>query len=143
MTYRSEYLLTPPEPRRWDLPAPLSGQAWVYFHLGADNEVLYIGATRQPAGRTQQHEGASEWFSDVADMIWFGPMPELNARAAEREFIAAEQPPNNVRHTEREVSSRQTPQARLSAASKRVERLTKQLARAEAQVARYTAEVAS
>lgn len=132
MTYRNDFLVAPQSSRpRFVVPDRVNGHYWIYYHLDADREVLYIGKTNQPDGRTRSHETGSDWFQNVVDLIWFGPMDEVNATAVERELIAVEQPPNNVRHTERDVHARQTPHARLKSAHARVKRLREALGRAE------------
>lgn len=129
-SYRSEYLLVPPTTTRFEGPADVKGAAWVYYHLAVDSSVLYIGKTIRPEARTRSHEVSSRWFSEVARTIWFGPIDEVNAAAVERELISVEQPPNNIRHTDREDRLQPAP-VRLFKAQERVQRATWELAAAE------------
>lgn len=135
MSYRADFLLDPPPAPRFVLPDQVGGHAWIYLHLDADSNALYIGRTITPTGRTRQHEISSPWWDQVADMVWFGPIDEVDAVAVEKELIRATDAPHNVQHTSRAMTARQRPEARREVLEARVHSLRWRLARAEEQLA--------
>lgn len=139
MTYRADYLLGPPPAARFTVPDAVDGSAWIYLHLDASNDVLYVGKTTVPESRTRTHEASSPWWDQIVDMVWFGPIPQFDAVSVEKELIRAIDAPHNVQHTSRAISARQTPAERRAALQARVDRLAEQLARAEAALTRHDA----
>ena len=70
----------------------------VYTFVGDDDEVLYIGCTRNVMQRVQQHAYERGWWGDVAriELQHFPNLPE--ARFAERRLIEEKRPVHNVKH---------------------------------------------
>lgn len=129
MSYRRDQLVSPPptKPDYFGAPMRRAGETWVYFHLAADGLVLYIGKTRSPIERMRSHQANAAWYPEIDRVIWFGPMDEVNATAAERELISVEQPPCNIRHTDRDRYDITVPANQLANAQRRVDRLTQHL----------------
>ncbi|HEY9408453.1 MAG TPA: GntR family transcriptional regulator [Jiangellaceae bacterium] len=73
----------------------------LYRLYDATDRLLYIGITKTPATRWQQHarEKSDSWWSDVArkTIEWFNSRPE--AEVAEVNAIRTEGPPYNDRHS--------------------------------------------
>jgi predicted GIY-YIG superfamily endonuclease len=84
----------------------------LYRFYGTDDSLLYIGLTRNPAKRLEQHAGGKSWWTDVARIEFehFSSLTEL--REAEREAIQTEKPAHNIRMNE--ASSKARP-ARVAA----------------------------
>ena len=69
--------------------------AAVYRHFDAEGELLYIGRSHNPVARLDAHMARSPWAKQITSVTldWFDSDDE--AKAAEREAIAAECPPCN------------------------------------------------
>lgn len=73
---------------------------WVYQHLNADGEPLYIGCTSDVEKRLLQHRYVSPWYRQIAAVKYFGPFPMREAREFEAAMIRELQPPHNYQYTE-------------------------------------------
>lgn len=78
-------------------------QAYVYRLYGADDRLLYVGATINVQQRLRDHGRDKEWWSEVARTEVSEPYESWDpAHAAEIEAIRAEHPAYNVvRYPER------------------------------------------
>jgi predicted GIY-YIG superfamily endonuclease len=76
----------------------MGGSTYIlYRFFSADEQLLYVGMTRNPARRFEKHSGDKSWWGEIAriEMQQFGTIEEL--RAAERAAIEAEHPVHNIR----------------------------------------------
>ena len=80
-------------------PRPPSPDACiaVYRHFNADGQLLYIGCSTDPMGRTKAHASSAPWFREVAriELQHFDSLSD--ALAAEAEAIRMERPLHNVK----------------------------------------------
>lgn len=81
------------------LSIPLGRGAYVYAHRDASGDVLYIGATTYPLGRTANHvagaNSKSPWFGQVASIEWIACTEERSMRFLESRLIGHFAPPHN------------------------------------------------
>lgn len=72
----------------------------LYRFFDAEEELLYIGISKDPATRWEQHR-AKPWWRDVSMRVieWYDDRPA--AERAERKAIVAEGPRYNVQHNQR------------------------------------------
>jgi hypothetical protein len=72
----------------------------LYRFFDADDELLYVGISRDPAERWKQHRD-KPWWRDVAMRVveWHDDRP--SAERAERKAIQTEGPRYNVQHNQR------------------------------------------
>jgi predicted GIY-YIG superfamily endonuclease len=69
----------------------------LYRFFAADERLLYVGMTINPARRFEKHRGDKSWWSEVA-RIEVAHYPTLEAlRVAERQAIKSEKPVHNIR----------------------------------------------
>jgi excinuclease UvrABC nuclease subunit len=80
--------------------------AYVYKHLNAKGEVLYIGCTQNMDARLMQHVGTSPWWPEVTRFTELGPFPRDVAQRLEHLLISHYDPPNNIFYTERHKPGR-------------------------------------
>lgn len=94
----------------------MSRRTAVYRPYDAAGTLLYVGKSRNPAGRCKQHAKVKPWWPDVArvDVEWFDSGDE--AEAAEIAAIRAERPRWNVQHAARPPQATAPRLAALSAA---------------------------
>lgn len=77
--------------------------AYVYWHLGPDDEVLYIGCTIHPAERHGIHRKRAVWWPLVERIVLDGPFEDLlAAQRYEQQLIVQTDPPYNMRWTSRD-----------------------------------------
>lgn len=69
----------------------------VYRYYDADGLPVYIGCTSQPLPRMAQHQRASAWWPEVAEVRTEYFANQAEALAAEANAILTEQPRHNVR----------------------------------------------
>lgn len=75
----------------------MSKRTAVYRLYDKGDRLIYVGTTGDPAKRFRQHQTGKSWWEEVAtrEIEWF---PDADtALRAERELIASELPPHNVR----------------------------------------------
>jgi predicted GIY-YIG superfamily endonuclease len=72
-----------------------SGRTLLYRLYDADDELLYIGITDDPAGRMRGHAGDKDWWPEVArkTAVWY--QYRAQAETAETIAIGLEQPKHN------------------------------------------------
>ncbi|MET7900365.1 GIY-YIG nuclease family protein [Streptomyces sp. NPDC005355] len=70
----------------------------LYRCFDADEELLYVGISNDPANRWRQHQSTATWWRDVTmrTVEWYDDRP--SAEAAERKAIQTECPRHNVIH---------------------------------------------
>jgi hypothetical protein len=78
---------------------PSDGTPTIYFHVSADDRVLYIGQTIHPRSRQVTHRNQSGWWNDVARIVFreYSIRDVLNQ--VERDEIWRRRPLHNVAHT--------------------------------------------
>lgn len=78
------------------------GPTAVYRWYDADDQMLYVGVSNNPAARADQHSREKPWWSQVArcEVVWFSSRPE--ALVAERAAIQTEMPTLNYVGTPRQ-----------------------------------------
>lgn len=67
---------------------------YVYRHYDADDQLLYVGMTANPKRRPYERKGRP-FLADSVRCDVTGPMPRLDAMAAERAAIVHEKPLHN------------------------------------------------
>jgi hypothetical protein len=81
------------------LSIPTGVGSYVYVHRNAAGEVLYVGSTTNPLGRTANHlagsNGKSRWFGDVAAIEWIACDDERSMRFLEGRLIEHFAPSQN------------------------------------------------
>lgn len=65
---------------------------WVYRCFDESGRLIYVGFTATPSGRIAAHESQSWWASQIARIEWSDYPTRADARAAEKEAIATENP---------------------------------------------------
>jgi predicted GIY-YIG superfamily endonuclease len=72
----------------------------LYRCYGADEELLYVGISKDPAQRWEQHRD-KPWWRDVTMRVveWYDD--RATAERAERKVIQTEGPRHNVQHNQR------------------------------------------
>lgn len=70
----------------------------LYRCFDADDELLYVGISKDPAARWKQHQSKAPWWRDVAmrTVEWYDDRPA--AEVAERKAVQTEGPRHNVIH---------------------------------------------
>jgi predicted GIY-YIG superfamily endonuclease len=82
----------------------------LYRFFGADDQLLYVGMTKNPARRFEKHGYTKGWWSDVV-RIEMEHHPTIDAlREAERQAIKSEKPVHNIRMNNGNGGSRPAPQ---------------------------------
>lgn len=72
----------------------------LYRCFGADDELLYVGISKDPAERWKQHRGTAWWrHVTMRTVEWHDDRP--TAERAERKAIQTEGPRYNVQHNQR------------------------------------------
>lgn len=72
-----------------------SGPSWVYIHLNAQGDPLYVGVTGYPAERLKQHRRVSSWYPQVAEVRYLGPFANTEGADEEARLIHELQPAFN------------------------------------------------
>lgn len=77
---------------------PSTGETALYRHYDAAGTLLYVGITRDPSMRSEQHQRSSRWFRfvDRTEVEWH--RSRRAADDAERDAIATESPVFNETH---------------------------------------------
>lgn len=82
---------------------------YVYWHIGADGEILYVGRTNDVISRTMTHSRLAKWFDDVVEVRTFECSSGCKARIQESHDIRNLRPKYNrvstVLPTDAEVES--------------------------------------
>ncbi|MFE8011487.1 GIY-YIG nuclease family protein [Streptomyces antibioticus] len=91
------------------MPDPI--RTALYRLFDADDELLYVGISKDPAARWKQHQSRTPWWRDVAmrTVEWYDDRPA--AEAAERKAIQTESPRYNVVHRPTPIPGRIPPVA--------------------------------
>jgi predicted GIY-YIG superfamily endonuclease len=85
------------------LPAEPDGRWYLYAHLGAADQILYVGLTSSPLARQGQHRRRASWWPEVARVEVLADYADKRlALDAETLVIETAQPANNLLRTERE-----------------------------------------
>lgn len=71
----------------------------LYRFYDIDSRLLYVGITKNPAARFQQHEQSKDWWDQVASITLEQHASRQALMDAERAAIIAEQPAYNVVHS--------------------------------------------
>lgn len=72
----------------------------LYRCLDANEELLYVGISKDPAERWKQHRGTAWWrHVTMRTVEWYDDRP--SAERAERKAIQSEGPRYNVQHNQR------------------------------------------
>ena len=102
------------DPPQFDVPEDFDEKPWkyVYLHLDADGNALYVGCTRTPLLRTIWHDQNSEWFGQVRDIVWY---PSPAPYKVEAEIIRHLEPPHNIKGTMRDPVRRRAAERRRAA----------------------------
>jgi predicted GIY-YIG superfamily endonuclease len=81
------------------MPDPI--RTALYRCFDADEELLYVGISKDPAERWKQHRSTAPWWRDVTMRVveWYDDRPA--AERAERKAIQTEGPRHNVLHNQR------------------------------------------
>lgn len=92
-----------PYHRPYNMPHP----HWVYRVFDADDALLYIGCSLNPAQRLDGHAVSKVWWEFVRSITVESYPTKAEARVAEAAAIAAEKPRYNIKHKgERQSQSR-------------------------------------
>lgn len=89
------------------MPDPIRTALYRFFD--ADDELLYVGITYDPATRWKQHQSKAPWWRDVTmrTVEWYDDRPA--AEAAERKAVQTEGPRYNVIHRPTPIPGRIAP----------------------------------
>ncbi len=73
----------------------------LYRHFDKNGELLYVGISKDPFNRFEQHRHSSSWIADVANMtVEWMTNSRFEALAVEREIIRKEKPRHNIMHND-------------------------------------------
>lgn len=88
------------------LPRGAAGRWWVYSHINARGDTLYVGCTNAPQARNMKHRNEARWWPQVASVGLIGPWTVKQAAFdAERDLIKARCPEFNIAHTSRGLAA--------------------------------------
>lgn len=74
----------------------------VYAHMGADDQVLYIGVTQYLERRTEQHRRDASWWPQVESVeLASAGLSDYKAKDLERRLVETFDPPHNFVFTAR------------------------------------------
>lgn len=127
------------------LPTKPDGRWYLYAHLDAADQILYVGLTIAPRDRQAQHRRGASWWPQVDRVELLADFADQRAALdAETLVIETAQPPNNLLRTERERAhyadvSRRRFRASRTDLKRDVETARIVLARAEKRLAEHTA----
>lgn len=73
----------------------------LYRFYSDQGQLLYVGITKDPAKRIEQHGDQKDWWSQVSGMTIEWYPDRATVLAAERRAIRVEHPAHNIQHTPR------------------------------------------